>query len=512
MKMNNIKEKITLNPIMTFIILIVMVIILSWFLHLIGFEATYNKINTSTNEYYQVTETVESLISISGIKYIFQSTVSNFASFTPLSMLIIVLIGIGVMEKSGFLKTSITLLTKKSRKTTITFVWVLICILSSILGDLSYVIAIPFSALLFSYGRRNPMLGIVATFAALTCGSGISLFLTSIDSSLMSTTLLSANLLDSGYTLGTKTFIFIMFVATVIMAFIITEITEKYIANKIERYEFKEEKKEFKLGKKEIRGLIFSITAGVIYLLVFLYNIIPGLPFSGKLLDDSQVFYIDKLFSYDSFFSNGFVFIVTILFVILGFFYGIGARTIKNNNDLCDDLGHSLDGIGKILVVILFASVLLNVYKYSNIGNVVVANLAKLLNTVSITGIPLIILLFIIGIISTIFLPNSQSKWVLLATTAVPAFMNSGLSPEYAQVVFRFSECATMCLTPLLAYYVIYLAYIEKYNQNTNSIAMFRTLKYQVPYAIATAVVLLILVVAWYLIGVPIGINGSVVI
>ena len=71
MKMNNIKEKITLNPIMTFIILIIAVIVLSWFLHLIGFEATYNKINTSTNEYYQVTETVESLISIAGIKYIF---------------------------------------------------------------------------------------------------------------------------------------------------------------------------------------------------------------------------------------------------------------------------------------------------------------------------------------------------------------------------------------------------------------------------------------------------------
>ena len=198
--------------------------------------------------------------------------------------------------------------------------------------------------------------------------------------------------------------------------------------------------------------------------------------------------------------------------VILGLFYVLGARTIKNNNDLCDDLGHSLDGIGKILVIILFASVLLNIYKYSNIGNVVVANLARLLNTASITGIPLIILLFIIGMISTIFLPNSQAKWALLATTAVPAFMNSGLSPEYAQTIFRFSECATICLTPLLAYYVIYLAYIEKYNQNTSAIAMFRTLKYQIPYAIATAAVLIILAVAWYLIGVPIGINGATVI
>lgn len=512
MKMNKLKEKMTLNPIMTFIIFIIIVIVLSWFLHLVGFEATYNKLNTSTGEYVQTTEVVESIISIEGIKYIFSTTVSNFAAFTPLSMLIIVLIGIGVIEKSGFLKTSITLLTKHSKKTTITFVWVLLCMISSIFGDLSYAIMIPLSALLFTYGRRNPILGIVTTFAALTCGSGISIFLTSIDSSLMTLTLQSANMLDANYSLDTFSFIFIMIMATVIMSIVITQITERYSATVVEKYEFKEEKKEFKLGKKEIRGLIFSLSAGFIYLIIFLYNIIPGFPFSGKLLDNTQTFYIDKLFSYDSFFSNGFVFIVAMLFIILGLFYGIGARTIKNNNDLCDDLGHSLDGTGKILVIIMFASILINIFKKSNIGTVFVANLSNLLTIINISGIPLVILLFVLGILATFLLPNSVSKWTLLATTAIPAFMNVGLSPEFAQVVFRYSECATMGLTPLFSYYVIYLAYIEKYNQNTKPIAMFRTLKYQLPYSIAAFFVLLFILITWYLSGFPIGIGGSIVI
>lgn len=512
MKMNKIKEKITLNPIMTFIILIIAVIIVSWFLHLIGFEATYNKFNTSTGEYVQTTEIVNSIISIEGIKYIFSTTVSNFASFTPLSMLIIVLIGIGVMEKSGFLKTSITLLTKHSKKNTITFIWSLLCIISSIFGDLSYVIMIPLSALLFIYGRRNPLLGIVITFASLCCGSGISILFTSIDSSLMSISLQNANILDRSYTLSTMSFIFIMSVTSIILALVITQIAEKHSTLVVEKYEFKEEKKEFKLGKKEIRGLIFSLTAGFVYLIIFIYNIIPGLPFSGKLLDDTQQFYIDKLFSFDSFFSNGFVFIVTMLFIILGLFYGIGARTIKNNNDLCDDLGHSLDGTGKILVKILFASILINVFKKSNIGTVVVATLANLLNNANITGIPLILFLFIIGILSTLLLPNSASKWTLLATTAIPAFMNSGLTPEFAQTVFRFSECITMGLTPIFAYYVVYLAYIEKYNQNTKPIAMFRTLKYQLPYSFITALVLIAILVGWYLTGIPLGIGGRIVI
>ena len=124
-------KQINLNPVMTFLILILFTIILSGFLNFIGFEATYNKISIETGEYTVVSESVESLLNLSGIKYIFSSTVSNFTAFTPLSMLIIVLIGIGIMEKSGFLKTAFTILTKFCKKYTITFWLVLLSIMAS---------------------------------------------------------------------------------------------------------------------------------------------------------------------------------------------------------------------------------------------------------------------------------------------------------------------------------------------------------------------------------------------
>ena len=62
--MNKFKEKITLNPVMTFLILILATIVLSGFLNLIGFEATYNKIDTTTGEYIVTSESVESLLSL----------------------------------------------------------------------------------------------------------------------------------------------------------------------------------------------------------------------------------------------------------------------------------------------------------------------------------------------------------------------------------------------------------------------------------------------------------------
>lgn len=504
--MSKISEKIKLHPIMTFLILIVATIVLSGILSAFGLEATYKKVNTVTGSYDQVLVTVESLFSLSGLKYIFSSTVSNFALFTPLSMLVIVLIGIGIMEKSGFLKTAFTALTQRAPKRTITFFLVLICILLSIGGDLGYVVMIPLSALLFYYGRRNPMIGIVTSFAALTCGTGLSLFITSIDSSLINTTIESASLLDANYTINIYGFVLIMIIAIIALSFVITAITEKISIYSIAKYEFKDEKKEFKIGRREARGLLFALFAGVAYLLVFIYNIIPGLPFSGNLLDYSQKLYIDKLFSYNSFFSQGFVFIITMLFVILGLFYGIGARTIKNNYDFCDDLGHSLDDIGKTIVIIFMASVFINVFKKTNIGIVATSLLTNLVAASGFKGVALIILLFIVTALSTILLPTTISKWPIMAGTIVPLLMNSGISPEMSQVIFRFAEGATYGLTPIMAYFVIYLAFLEKYNQDVEPITLFRTVKYQIPYGLITGAVLLVILIIWFIVGLPLGI------
>lgn len=504
-----LKEKMTLHPIMTLIIMIIITIVLSGFLSLLQTQVAYSKINASYLEYISTSVSVKSLFSLSGLKYIFTNTVSNFVAFTPLSSLIIILIGIGVMEKSGFLKTAITMLTKKAGKNFLTFSLVLVSILISLIGDLSYIIMIPLSALIFYYGKRNPNIGIIASFAGLTCGSGISILLTSIDSAMMSSTLLGAHMIDANYAMPKYFAILIMLVATFLVAWVVTRITENFIAKRLPKYEFPETEleEEIKISRREMRGLIFAIGAAIVYLLIFIYNIIPGLPLSGKLLDYSQVYYIDKLFSYNSFFSNGFVFIVTILFVILGLFYGLGARTIKNNKEFCDTLGHSLDGTGKTLVLIFFASTFISIFKQTEIGNLIVAACTNLLSSLEFSALPLIILLFVVAAITTLVVPSSIAKWSIISGIAVPVFMNAGLSPEFAQVVFRFGESITMGLTPMMAYFVIYLAFLEKYNQNEKPISLFTTLKYQVPYSLAVGAVLLILLIIWYIIGLPIGIS-----
>ena len=511
---NKFKQKISLHPIMTLIIMMGFAIVLSGLLSLLDVESTYMKIKASTGDFSSTLITVENLFSLHGLKYIFTNTVSNFVAFVPLSSLIIILIGIGVMEKSGFLRTSITLLTKSAKKIHVTFFLVLICVLASMVGDLAYIIMIPIAGLLYKYGRRNPRLGIITAFAALTCGSSLNLFFSSVDTSLMNLTKASAHVLDGDYTARLTSYIFIMFVAIVIVSLLITYLSERFTNLHIDSYDFDKQSVEDELviGKRELKGLIIAIFAGIIYVLIFLYNVIPGLPFSGNLLDNTQLYYIEKLFSPDSFFSKGFVFIVTMLFIVLGLFYGIGAKTIKNHKDLCEDLGHSLDNIGSILVLIFFSATFISIFKQTNIGTIIVSAVTNLITKSNFAGIPLIIMLFLASAIATAVLPGTVNKWTIMSGALVPFFMNSGISPEFSQLIFRFGESATLGITLMFAYFVIYLAYLESYNQNEKPIGLRSAIKMQLPYSLATAGFLLFLLILWYIIGLPLGLGSSVAI
>lgn len=509
-----IKEKIHLHPVMTLFIIAGIIVVISGILHLFNVSSTYNLVNADKLDFKSTTESITSLLNLKGIKYIFSSTVSNFANFTVLSHLIIVLLGVGIMEYSGFLRTSVGLLTKKVPKKYVTFFIVFFCIIASIMDNLPFVAFIPLTALIFKHGKRNPNIGIIASFAALTCGYGLSIFLTSIDSSLATLTTNAAKLLDPNYAFGTWSCILIMSVAVIATSILITYITENVIAKKLPKYEFNSDEilEDDIIDKHELRGLIFSGAGSLIYLIIFIYNIIPGLPLSGNFLNYREALYIDKLFGAESFFANGFVFIVTILFIIWGLLYGLGAKTIKNNKEFIESLGYSLNGVGKTLLLIFASSVVINIFKQSNIGNVIVAFLSNLINNSGFTGLPLVILLFLIAAVSTIFVPNSIQKWTILSSSVVPTFINVGISGEFAQIVFRFGECATLGLTPLFSYFIIYLAYLDRYNQEKNNVSLGTSLKYQAPYSLYTGLLLLVIIVIWYIIGLPLGIGGTVAI
>ena len=235
-RIKKIRNKHSLHPIFSYCLLIFAIIVLSGVLNLFNVTTTYNKISNN-GTYVRELVSSQNLFSLHGLKIIFSNAVSNFASFTPLSMLIITLIGIGIMDKTGFLDSLFYILTRKTNKKIVTFVLSFICILSSISGDLGFIVYIPLAALLFKYGKRHPKAGIICAFASIACGYGINLFMNSIDTSLVAYTNQAANLLSKDYNVGVFAFLVVMILTSIILASIISSITEKVTIPKLGHYE-----------------------------------------------------------------------------------------------------------------------------------------------------------------------------------------------------------------------------------------------------------------------------------
>ena len=86
-----------------------------------------------------------------------------------------------------------------------------------------------------------------------------------------------------------------MLVAIITGSILLTRITEKTIMPSLGKYEFDEVEilDNVNFSKRELRGFVCSMGASILYILIIIYMIIPGLPLSGGLLDASQSHYID---------------------------------------------------------------------------------------------------------------------------------------------------------------------------------------------------------------------------
>ena len=84
--------------------------------------------------------------------------------------------------------------------------------------------------------------------------------------------------------------------------------------------------------------------------------------------------------------------------------------------------------------------------------------------------------------------------------------MQSNISPEFAQIVLRVGDSMTKGFTPLLASFVIYIGYLNIYNLHKDKpYTIKKSLKMITPYFLLISVTWILLLIGWYIIGLPIG-------
>lgn len=501
------KLKRSSHPVMFFIYMSLLVVVLSGIANALNFQVTYDKLTTIAGEVDRVTIGVNSLLSLDGIKFIMTSAYDNLMSFVPFGSLLIAAISFGIALKSGFLKTLCNKIVKKIPKFIIVFIYSVICIIASIDSNVGYVLLLPLGAILFMSMNRNPIGGLALGFASLAAGHGAGLFITSLDYNLTSYTEASAKLLDSDYIIPQSSNLIFIIVATLFIAAICTFVTEKIVSRKLGRNQAEDEEEFVLEESKEKKGLIAALIATIICLIPLVLMLIPvkSEGFLGLLLDKSQDVYSKMLFSSDALIMTNLVGIISLIFAIQGFVFGVVTGTIKKIRDMVNFSTDYLKSIGGIFVLVFFAAQLNAFVTETNIGLVITGWLSNIITLSDFSFIPLVLLIFVFSMLSNILLPGSVAKWSIFAPNIIPAAMKANISPEFAQLIFRAGDSITNVITPLFIYFVIFIGFIEVFTKNKNEFSIKGCYRVIFPYFLAITIVWLLMIVCWYIIGLPIG-------
>lgn len=497
------RNKKTFGPVLMIMLITFIIIIVSFLFSILQIRADKTSIINGNLETSVVT--VKNILSLEGITYIFSNSILNLSVFEPLVLLIISLVGIGIGEKSGLFKAMFQPL-KRVKTSVITALVLFISIISSLLGDYSFALILPLIGVIYKYLGKNPLLGVITAFIGTTIGYASGIVPNYDVITLGKITEVAARIeVDKAYDFNIFSSSYIMITSAIILTIFGTIFILSFINNKLPKVK-NEIEEELVVDKS---ALLYSNFTFIIMLILLGYSIIPGLPGSGILLDTSKDAYIEMLLSNSAPFTDSIIFIITMMFMICGYIYGKVSGNIKSSNDYSVGLSRSFDNFGYVFVLMFFAAQMIGILNWTHLGEVLGSLMIDFISGAEFTGMLLILFLIFMIIIIGIFIPSTIEKWNLAAPIIVPLFMRANIAPEFTQFIFRVADGISKSITPIFSYFIVLIALLEKYDNNEKTkTTIFGTLKLILPTVLALLGIWILIIIGWYIIGLPLGVGG----
>ena len=493
-------KNFALGPIITLMIMIFVVIVLSFVLSKLGLTTTKSEI--INGEISTVNIGINNLLSKEGIKYFFSSILTGFKNLDAIYTFIIAMIGIGFADASGLFKKAL----KNSKKFKLSFVIVLTLISGCLLGGLglsSYAFLLPLAGYVYKNLGKNPIVGVMTMFIGLTMGQATGIITTYLQQSLGALTESSAIIsVDANYVYKNSSLLYILISSLVVFVLIGNIIIDKYLVPKVPKLRSEEEIEELEV---EHKGLKKSTIAFFIMMAILAYLIIPGLPFSGGLLGSGKG-YLEKLLGPSAPFRESYVFIFSLILVVCGTIFAISAKKIKTFDDFTRNFASVLSGSSLVFVFAFFMSQLISLVEWSNINIVLSSLLVNWISALEITGLGLIFIFFLAMIIVSILVPDTMTKWTIIAPIAVPLLMRANISASFTQFIFTAADGLGKGMSIFFPYTAIFFGLIYKYTE-TGDFGFIKVYKLLSPLIILFTILWLVIIITWYVVGIPTGIG-----
>ncbi|MEG0584577.1 MAG: AbgT family transporter, partial [Cetobacterium sp.] len=436
---------------------------------------------------------VKSLLSSDGVNFMLQSMIKNFTGFSPLGLVLVMTLGIGLAEHVGLVSAFMRNSILNSSPKIITFMIMLIGICGNIASDAAIVIVPVISAIIFLSLGKHPLAGIAVGYAATTAGFSANLIVAGTDALLAGISTEAMKIVNPNVTVSVVSNWYFMAVSTFLLAIVGTIVTEKIIEPRLGKYTGNKTFKNEAISPVEKSALRWAGIYSLIYILFIVAIVVPKNSFlrnpkTGSLLNSPLL--------------NSIIPLLLFLFLIAGITYGKRVGQIKTAGDIPRHITSAMKDMSSYIVLVFMIGQFIAYFNWSNLGFILAVNGADFLKNMNLKGIPLFLMFIILSSIINLFIGSGSAKWALLAPIFIPMFYMLGYNPALTQMLYRIGDSTTNVISPLFPYMPIILGLAQEYDEDYG---MGTVISVMMPYTIALLLMWSLMAIVWVYFGIPLG-------
>jgi len=442
------------------------------------------------------TVTVQSLLTGDGLAMALSTMVENFATFPPMATIVVVIMGVAVAERSGFLAALMRVGVSRVPASWVVFAVAFAGTVSHVASAAAYIILVPLGGLAFRAVGKSPILGIVVAYTSIASGYDASPIPTPNDAIFAGITTAAARIIGPEIYVSPLSNWFFNIASSILLAIVITLVT-KFVLSKRPDLDADpdaelDDIKSLELDARErsaLRWSLLALGAAIVVLVIIV------LPTSSPLRGDGGSIVESPLL-------DGIAAVVAFLFGLTGIVYGVRSGSIKKPGDVPKLMVEGIKQMAPVLVLFFAIAQFLAYFDWTHIGDVLAVRAAEVFES---SGLPIaVIFLFVLVLLTlvNIMVTSGSAMWSIAAPVLVPMLMLVDVSPETTQALFRIADSGSTAVTPMSPYFIMALGFLQRYRK---SAGIGTLASYTLPLAVTMTLAWTLLFFAWWMLGIPWG-------
>jgi len=425
--------------------------------------------------------------------------VKTFVEFAPLGMVLVVLLGVGVAEHTGFVNAGLKALLSITSPKLLTPMVMLVAILSHAAGDSGYVVVIPLGGVIFHAAGRHPLAGIAVAFAGVSGGLSANFIPIMLDPLLQGITQTSAQIIAPGLEVNPLCNWGFTAASCVLIVLLAWFITDRVIEPRLRQTAVDGDTTEMprldSLSALEWRGLAAGLLA--------VGALLTGLTLTALQEGSAWRTAEGDLLAARAPLIQSIVPLMFLLFLIPGIVYGYVAGTIKGHRDIIQGMSKAMGTMNYYLVLAFVAAQFIFAFGESNVGILIAVKGGEFLKAMEVSPALTVCGVVFITTAFNLLIGSASAKWALLGPIFVPMLMQLGLSPELTQAGYRIGDSCTNIVSPLMPYFPLVVVFCQRYVRNTGIGTLVALM---LPYSLTFLFCWTALLLAYWGLGLPLGI------